>query len=165
MGNDADAIRHALGHFQNVRGHQNGAAGARAFAQHVLDLARGAGIEPGERLVENDEKRVMHQCAGERHFLAHAFGESLAALARMRREPEPIEQLAGALLGKPRLDAPQAGDEFQIFLRRAVSRLAATGSASASIPAMRIAPASGRSKPAIIRNVVVLPAPLGPRSA
>jgi hypothetical protein len=83
----------------------------------------------------------------------------------MRREPEPIEQLAGALLGKPRLDAPQAGDEFQIFLRRAVSRLAATGSASASIPAMRIAPASGRSNPAIIRNVVVLPAPFGPRSA
>jgi hypothetical protein len=36
----------------------------------------------------------------------------------MRREPEPIEQFAGARLGKLRLDAPQAGDEFKIFIRR-----------------------------------------------
>jgi len=43
--------------------------------------------------------------------------------------------------------------------------LAATGSASASMPAMRIAPASGRKSPAIMRKVVVLPAPFGPSSA
>ena len=44
-------------------------------------------------------------------------------------------------------------------------RLAATGSASASMPATRIEPASGRSRPAIMRSVVVLPAPFGPSSA
>ena len=36
----------------------------------------------------------------------------------MRREPEPVEQFAGARLGELRLDAPEAGDEFQIFLGR-----------------------------------------------
>ena len=43
--------------------------------------------------------------------------------------------------------------------------LAATGSASASMPKMETEPASGRSRPATIRKVVVLPAPLGPSRA
>ena len=42
--------------------------------------------------------------------------------------------------------------------------LAATGSASASMPKIEIDPASGRSSPATMRSVVVLPAPLGPSS-
>ena len=82
---DADAVGHALGDFQDVRGHDDGAASAYALAQHVLDLARGAGIEPGQRLVENDDARVVHQRAGERHLLAHALGKALAALIGMRR--------------------------------------------------------------------------------
>ena len=71
---------------------------AYAFAQHVLDLARGAGVEPGQRLVENDHARVVHQRAGERHLLAHALGKPLAALIGMGGEIEPIEQLACARL-------------------------------------------------------------------
>ena len=42
--------------------------------------------------------------------------------------------------------------------------LAATGSASASMPTIEIVPASGRSRPATMRSVVVLPAPFGPSS-
>ena len=44
-------------------------------------------------------------------------------------------------------------------------RLAPRGSESASMPWIRMAPASGRMRPATMRNVVVLPAPLGPSSA
>ena len=40
---------------------------------------------------------------------------------------------------------------------------AAMGSARASMPKMRIAPASGFSNPLTMRKVVVLPAPLGPK--
>ena len=115
---DADPVGHALGHFQNMRGHDHGGAGARAFAQHVLDLAGGAGVEPGERLVENDQPRRVNERAGERHLLAHALGKCFATLARMRAEPEPAEQILRACLRQPWLDAPQPGDEFQIFLRR-----------------------------------------------
>ncbi len=43
--------------------------------------------------------------------------------------------------------------------------LAATGSASASMPKTEIEPASGRSRPATMRSVVVLPAPFGPSRA
>ena len=44
-------------------------------------------------------------------------------------------------------------------------RLADTGSVSASMPNTEIEPASGRSRPATMRSVVVLPAPFGPSSA
>src|SRR6202161_4847628 len=44
---DPDPVGHAFGDFQNVRGHDDGAAGADAFAQHALDLTRGAGVENG----------------------------------------------------------------------------------------------------------------------
>ena len=50
--------------------------------QHVLDLARGAGVEAGQRLVEDDQPRIVDQRAGERHLLAHALREALAALVR-----------------------------------------------------------------------------------
>ena len=72
MGEDPDAVGHALGNFENMRGHDDGAAGGNALAQHVLDLAGAASIEAGERLVEDDQSRIVHQRAGERHFLLHA---------------------------------------------------------------------------------------------
>jgi hypothetical protein len=50
------------------------------LAQHGLDLPCGAGVEPGEGLVENDDLGLVHERAGEGHLLAHALGEALAAL-------------------------------------------------------------------------------------
>src|SRR5438132_1038628 len=44
----------------------------------------------------------------------------------------------------------------------ASTRLAATGSRSMSCPPTRIVPPAGRTMPARLRSVVVLPAPLGP---
>ena len=96
LGDDADAVGHALGDFENMRGHDDGAAGGDALAQDVLDQAGGAGIEPGERLIEDDELGIVHQRAGERHFLPHASGKSLAALMRVRFESEPADHFARA---------------------------------------------------------------------
>ena len=90
----ADALGHALGDFEDVRGHDDRAAGADARLQHVLHLPRGAGVEAGQRLVEDDEARVVDQRAGERHLLAHAAREALAALVGVRTEAEPVDQLA-----------------------------------------------------------------------
>ena len=98
-----------------MRRHDDGAAGAHTFLEHVLHLPRRTGVETRERFVENDELRVVHQCAGQRHFLPHAFGEAFAALMRMGRQTEPFNQLGRAALGRFRVDAPQAGDEFEIF--------------------------------------------------
>src|SRR5208282_1560442 len=89
VGDDADAVGHAFGDFENMRGHDDGAAGAGALAQHAFDLPRRAGVEAGERLVENDDAWLVYQGAGERHFLAHTLGETLAAFVGVRRKPEP----------------------------------------------------------------------------
>ncbi len=53
-GDDADAVGHAFGDFENMRGHDDGAAGGDALAQDVLDQAGGTGVKAGERLVEDD---------------------------------------------------------------------------------------------------------------
>src|ERR1700722_3621974 len=57
----ADAVGHALGDLEDMRGHDDGAARGDALAQHGLDLARRAGVEAGERLVEDDHLGVVPQ--------------------------------------------------------------------------------------------------------
>ena len=81
-GDDADAVGHALGDFEDVRRHDHGARRTGRAPAAILDLARGQRVEPGERLVQDDQARIMHQRAGQRHLLPHALGKSLAALVR-----------------------------------------------------------------------------------
>ena len=99
-------------------GHNDGAAGGNALAQHVLDLAGSAGIEAGKRLIENNQSWIVHQRAGERHFLPHAAGKSFAAFVRVRRKAEPADQLARARFGHDAVNAPEPSHEFEIFERR-----------------------------------------------
>ena len=91
---------------------------ADAVLQQSLDVTRGERVEPGERLVQDDQSRVMHQRAGQRHLLPHALGKSLAALVQMRFQPERDQEFARGAFGNPGIDAPQAGNEFDIFQRR-----------------------------------------------
>ncbi len=117
-GDDADPVGHPFGDFQNMRGHDHGAAGANPIAEQSLDVAGGHRIEPGQRLVQDDQAGFVHQRSGQRDLLAHALGKSLAALVQMRLQSERDQQ---ALRGRFRcrgIDAPQAGDEFEIFQRR-----------------------------------------------
>ena len=106
-GDHADAVGHALGDFEDMRGHDDGAAGRDALAQHVLDLPRRAGVEAGQRLVEDDQPRLVHQRAGERHLLPHALGEALAALVGVRREAEPADQFVRRALRRACGSMPQ----------------------------------------------------------
>ena len=45
-----------------------------------LDVPRRYRIKARERFIQNDQPRLMHERAGQRHLLPHAFGKSLAAL-------------------------------------------------------------------------------------
>src|SRR5260221_12508012 len=47
---DADAVGPALGDFADMGGHDDGAAGAPALAQHGLDLTPRTAAGPGQRL-------------------------------------------------------------------------------------------------------------------
>ena len=62
---------------------------------------------------------IVNQRAGQRHLLAHALGKSLATFVQMRLEAERQQKLA-ARRARTRLaiDAPEAGDELEIFQRR-----------------------------------------------
>jgi len=118
VGEHNDALGHALGDLQDMRGHDDGAAGANPRLQHVLDLAGGAGVKTGQRLVEDDEAGVVDERTGQRHLLAHAAREALATLVLVRPETKPVGKLAGGLAGGHRIDAPKTGDELEIFERR-----------------------------------------------
>jgi hypothetical protein len=48
----------------------------------------------------------MHQRPGERHLLAHALREALAALMGVVAKPKPSEEIARALLGGARINPP-----------------------------------------------------------
>ena len=68
----------------------------------------------------------------------------------------------------PSTDRPSGEPATALMLisdTHAMIRFAATGSFSASMPMIETEPASGRSSPATMRSVVVLPAPFGPSSA
>ena len=60
----------------------------------------------------------MDQRAGQRDLLAHALGESLAAFVQMRLEAKRHQKLLRGAAGNRGIDAPEAGDEFEIFQRR-----------------------------------------------
>ena len=61
---------------------------------------------------------IVDQRAGQRHLLAHALGKSLAAFVQMRLEAERHQKLLRRGCGNRGIDAPEAGDEFEIFQRR-----------------------------------------------
>ena len=61
---------------------------------------------------------IVHQRAGQRHLLAHALGKAFAAFVQMRLEAERGEQRVRRSFGGRGVDAPEAGDEFEIFQRR-----------------------------------------------
>ena len=62
-------------------------------------------VDPGERLVEEEEPRLEHQRAGELEKLSLPARERPGVVARLRGQPEDVEQLgrprAGALLRAP----------------------------------------------------------------
>ena len=118
LGDDPDAIGHALGDLQDMGRHDHGAPGPHTLPQHFLDDARRTGVEAGERLVQDDESRVMHQRARQRHFLPHAPGQALAAFPGVGHQAQPVEQAARPRRGDRGIDRPQPGYEVEIFQRR-----------------------------------------------
>ena len=123
--------------------------------QQVLDLPRRHRVDAFERLVEEEQPRRRQQRRRQRQLLAHAVRE--VGDQRRRRRPSrsiSVEQIRRARLraSRRRCRGPAA---TKLSVSRAVSRsnsarssgttpmrrLTATGSASGSMPRMRIDPA------------------------
>jgi len=65
-----------------VRAEEYGTVGRREFTQQLLDDRRRIGVEPVERLVEEQHFRIAQQCGADQHLLLHALG--ILAQARIR---------------------------------------------------------------------------------
>lgn len=62
-GDHADAVGHSLGDFENMCGHNYGAAGEDAIVEQSFDVPGGNCIEPDKRLVKDDQPGPVHQRA------------------------------------------------------------------------------------------------------
>ena len=127
-----------------------------------------ARVERGERLVEQDHLGVGRERAGERDPLALAARELVRVglgAARGRRARASRRRARGARRRSRRWPPRRGGEQGALLEDHAdpaAARLDPTRRRSATRrPPIRTRPASGRSKPAIIRSSVVLPEPLG----
>ena len=143
--------------------------------EEVLEEARALGVEADHRLVDHDHLRAVHQRARDDQLLAHAVAVGLGELALPGRQLEQLEQLVDAALDRRALVAVERRGEAEelpagelVVDERPVGDVAEPrlGLERARLrcrsPPTITAPLVGRRMPAIIRIVVVFPAPLGP---
>ena len=69
--NDADAVDQPFCDLHDVGRENDGAAGAGPLQQQVLHFAGDRRIEPGQRLIQDQQPRFMQQCAGQCGLLLH----------------------------------------------------------------------------------------------
>ena len=147
-------------------------------AQQVAHHAPRDGVDPVERLVEEEHRGPVDERAGERELLAHALRVVHHQLAALVGEREELEQLLGA---PPRLGAREAvharGEEQVLLAGQALVEGQLLGqdadlplqreevAAESRTPSITASPAVGRRRPGEHRIVVLLPAPFGPEEA
>ena len=130
------------------------------------------GVEPVDGLVEEQDWRVTEERRGDAEALAHAEGELADAPVGDRGESDHLEHLVDARRGMSLVWA-----KYQQVVEGAAARVDGLGLEQRAHFAQRAdpgrgrrsplivaVPASGASRPMIIRIVVDLPEPLGPRN-
>ena len=84
--------RAALGLVEIRRGHHDRDALAQELRQQLPELAARHRIDAGRRLVEQDERRLVDERAGERQLLLHAARQLAGQPRAERRELRHLEQ-------------------------------------------------------------------------
>ena len=121
-------------------------------SRHALDLVvqvvAGHGVERAERLVHEDDPRVLGQAAGQRDALAHAAGELVRTLVAPAVEPHGLEQLRPRGRGA-RAWARRASLSASSTFCRAVSQgsRVASWNMKATLPSTSIVPEVGLVEP------------------
>ena len=133
-------------------------------------------VEGAERLVEEQNLRLVHQGPGESDALVAArprlLGRCIGAVTQLHHVEGLLDPFAdlGSLapsssgVQSRRSPRPSCAEKC-IRLEHCVHRSLVGGvGAPSHCREYAMSPSSGNSNPAIMRNVVVLPHPLGPRS-
>ena len=91
-----------------------------------MELEAGQGVQGAERLVEQDQRRIGGEGAGEGDALALASGElGGVAAALSRGEPDQLQHLARPLLATVAVPAEETGDQLDVALDAPVGDQAA----------------------------------------
>ena len=72
---DHDAIAHSLGLFHDVGGEEHRSPAPGDFDHDILHDLKVDRVEPGKRLVQEHQLRVVDERAGELDLLLHPLGE------------------------------------------------------------------------------------------
>src|SRR5579864_6021831 len=108
----ADAPPGVLGDLELVGDQHHGVAAGVQLVEELHDLDRGGGIEVAGRLVGEQQRRVVHQRAGDRHALPLAARQLVGVVVHAVGQADALEREAGAL---PPIAARDAGiDQRQL---------------------------------------------------
>ena len=161
---------------------RGGAELAHAFDDQLVDHVGHDRVEPGGRLVEEDDLGLGGDGAGERHALLHAARQlgraaarrlrararprrasaSAISLRRVPRHAAPLDQAEGDVLPDAQRVEQGAALEQHAEFAASAARGRARRSPTVSSPSMRIEPASGRSRPRMHLISTDLPVPEPP---
>ena len=174
-----DRVGELVGLLEVLRGEQDGDALVDEAADGAPQLLATARVKPGGRLVEEQQpgRLIMLIARSSRRFMPAGVGPG-PAVAGVGRDRSRASSSCGPGPGRTPRTGAAAGPSSRGSPRpvsmsstaaywpvRLIERLTPTGSVSRSWPAIVAVPASGRTRVARIRTIVVLPAPLGPSSA
>ena len=98
-----DDRRHVAGLLdlvEQVRGEQHGAALGDELADEAAELEDAGGIEPVERLIEDQQLGIGQQAARHAEALAHAQRVALDAVVATRAQPDALQRAVDAAVGR-----------------------------------------------------------------
>src|SRR5438874_9815915 len=72
--NNDDFLADPLDHLENMRDIQDDFSARREFRNQMLEQQRRRYVETRQRLIENQDLRIVQQCRRNEHALLHAFG-------------------------------------------------------------------------------------------
>jgi hypothetical protein len=96
LGDDGDLLAEALGVGDHVGREDHRHSGARLTADQLLQLGLVDRVEAGERLVEDDQARLVDDGPEQLHDLGHALGQCADRLLLPFAETMLVEQRVGA---------------------------------------------------------------------
>jgi len=115
FGEHDDAMAYLLYDFEDMGDVEHGFALGGELQKKVLEEPRGDDIEAGERLVEDEQARVMEQRGGDENALLHALGVSRDGGVAPGTKREQSEQAIGFGLEQGLVKAAEATYQLQVL--------------------------------------------------
>ena len=112
---DRDPVQEPLGHVEIVRHHDDDAALRTQAAEPLHQSRHRRVVEASERLVEQQQPRLVQQRPLEREPLAHAPRETRDQIVGTGGQPGPLQRIGHAR--RDAGDAVEAGEELEVLSR------------------------------------------------